>query len=123
MKNLKNMSIEEMTRWFDEKYENGDICLHLTENPYEAIYMFPNGCMIDGDFDCGCRGNDHRCIEEITKADRYSNDFWEEVHYELGLIRIVPEYGEVLIGERQKLSDAQEEMIDYLGWEVDAYIR
>lgn len=123
MENLKNMSIEEMIRWFDEKYENGDICLHLTENPDEAIYMFPNGCMIDGDFDCGCRGNDHRCIEEITKADRYSNDFWEEVHYELGLIRIVPEYGEILIGERQQLSEEQQYMIDYFGWDVDAYIK
>ena len=123
MKNFKNMNYSDMAQWFNEKYENGDICLHLTDNPDEAIYVFPNGCMIDGDFDYGCRGNDHRCIEELTNTNRYDNGFWEEVHYELGLVRIVPEYGEVLIGERQKLSKAQEEIIECLGWEISAYIK
>lgn len=123
MESLKKMGYSDMVKWFNEKYENGDIYLHLTDNPDEAIYMFPNGCMIDGDFDYGCRGNDHRCIEEITKADRYSDNFWDEVHYDLGLIRIVPEYGEVLIGERQELSDAQKELIEYMSLEVDAYIK
>lgn len=123
MKDFKKMSIKDMADWFNKKYENGDISLHLTENIDEAIYMFPNGCMIDGDFDCGCRGNDHRCIEELTSKNRYDYGFWEEVHYELGLIRIVPEYGEVLIGEQQQLSEEQQYLIDYCGFDIDAYIK
>ena len=116
MKDVKMMSKSEMINYFDELYMN------LTDDPKEAIYMFPNGLMIDGGFDCGSRGEDHRCIEEITVNDRYGN-LWDEVHNELGLIRIVPESRTALISESQTLTAAQKNFIKEYHYNVEAYIK
>ena len=116
MKDVKMMSKSEMINYFDELYMN------LTDDPKEAIYMFPNGLMIDGGFDCGSRGEDHRCIEEITVNDRYGN-LWDEVHNELGLIRIVPESRTALISESQTLTAAQKNFIKDYHYNVEAYIK
>ena len=116
MKDVKMMSKSEMINYFDGLYMN------LTDDPKEAIYMFPNGLMIDGGFYCGSRGEDHRCIEEITVNDRYGN-LWDEVHNELGLIRIVPESRTALISESQTLTAAQKNFIKDYHYNVEAYIK
>ena len=116
MKDVKMMSKSEMINYFDELYMN------LTDDPKEAIYMFPNGLMIDGGFDCGSRGEDHRCIEEIMVNDRYDN-LWDEVHNDLGLIRIVPASHTVLISESQTLTAAQKNFIKDYNYNVEAYIK
>lgn len=118
---FKDMSKTEMTKWFAKRSDDHD--LEFTTNPDEAIYMFPNGLMLDGEFYYGSRCKDHRCIEQITKHNRYDmGEFWQEVHYDLGLIRIVPESETVMIGGHQNLSKKQQDFIKNSNFEVKPYI-
>lgn len=102
----------------DELIDNG---YELTENPMEAIYIFEDGTMIDGIFDCGLRSEDHRMIECLMESDRYDNNFWDDVHSQLKVVRLVPETKFALIAENQILSPIQESIINEYGYEVEVY--
>jgi hypothetical protein len=94
----------------------------LTDNPFEALYILADGSMIWGEFDCGVRGIDHRMIELfVDGADRYESKFWDIVHYELGLVRTVPESMTALIKEGQKLTEEQKRIIENAGYELEVY--
>lgn len=92
-----------------------------TNNPNEAIYIFPNGLMISGDFDCGMRGTDHRMIECFMESDRYDNNFWDDVHEQLKVVRLVPETRFALIAEGQEITSEQLEIINDQGYEIEIY--
>lgn len=93
----------------------------MTGNIMEAIYLLEDGQMISGDFDCGMRGTDHRMIECIAEGDRYDNDFWDNVHANFNLVRLVPETMIALITVGQEITAIQEEMLESAGYELEEY--
>lgn len=93
----------------------------LTNNIQHAIYIFPNGDMIDGGFDCGSRGEDHRMIECLMNIDRYDNNFWESVHAQLQVVRLVPETKFALIANGQTLTDKQIQAIKKAKYQIEVY--
>lgn len=107
MKQIKNKLIE-----YDYK---------LTTNPMESIYIFPDGSMIDGGFDCGSRGEDHRMIECLMESDRYDNHFWDDVHIQLNVVRLVPESMIALISKGQQLTKKQLTIINKTEYLVEEY--
>ena len=95
--------------------------LQLTQDIAHSIYLLPNGEGVDGEFDYGSRGLDHRVIEQVTPIDRYHPDFWDYVHFNLGLVRIVPETETALIRANQTLTQAQAKAIDALNYTIETY--
>lgn len=96
----------------------------VTQNPDEAIYVTPEGVLIGGEFDYGSRGVDHRCISCLVPGIQpYENHtaFWNYVHEELRLVRLVPETKTALIGFKQALTKIQREFIEKTGYEVEEY--
>ncbi|MCY8256471.1 hypothetical protein MOC12_21170 [Bacillus spizizenii] len=94
---------------------------NMTDNLDEAIYILADGQLISGDFDYGMRGTDHRMIECIAEGDRYDNNFWENVHNEFQLVRLVPETQIALIIEGQELTAEQEEILNNSSYEIEVY--
>ncbi|MCY0092269.1 MULTISPECIES: hypothetical protein [Bacillus amyloliquefaciens group] len=109
LKSLKNEIIEEG--------------YNFTENPMEALYILSDGTMISGDFDCGIRGTDHRMIDSVVEgSDRYDESkFWDIVHYDLQLVRTVPETKIALIGTKQVLTADQKRIISDAGYKIEKY--
>lgn len=93
----------------------------LTNNGNEAIYIFPDGEMIDGAYDYGSRSEDHRMIECVMSTDRYDDNFWEDVHNQLKVVRLVPETKFALILKGQELTEKQIKIIERYGYEVEEY--
>ena len=95
----------------------------FTNNVAEAIYLLPDGTMIDGEFDYGMRGQDHRIIEAgIEGLDRYDGDkFWDVVHKDYNLVRLVPETGYALIRKCQRLTEKQKYILAQTNYEVEYY--
>lgn len=93
----------------------------FTDNPKEAIYIFPNGLMIDGGFDCGSRGEDHRMIECLMETDRYDDNFWDDVHEQLQVVRLVPETMYALIAKGQELTHEQLTIINENDYDIEEY--
>lgn len=104
----------------EEKIENAGYS--MTDNPWNAIYVLPDGSMIDGDFDCGLRGTDHRMIECIFagRINRYDPHFWKKVFEATGAVMLVPESQEALIPEEMKDSVTrwQWAVINEIGYEL-----
>lgn len=98
-----------------------DYGYQFTNNPMEAIYIFPDGSMIDGMFDCGLRGEDHRLIECLMNSDRYDKHFWDDVHAHLKVVRLVPETKIGLIKVGQELTKKQLEILTSNGYEIEEY--
>lgn len=107
-----------MNTIINELEENG---YTFTKNAKEAIYIFPNGLMIDGVFDYGSRCEDHRMIECLMDSDRYDSNFWEDVHNQLGVVRLVPESMVALIIEGQKLTKEQLTIIKKWKYDIEKY--
>ena len=103
--------------------ELNEMGFDFTTNPYECIYILPNGEMLDGGFDCGYRGIDHNMIDCIVPYDRYDNhiEFWNYVHDILNLVRVVPECGSCLIGVNQELTQEQINIISEIDFEIERY--
>lgn len=98
----------------------------LTDCPEEAIYILDDGRMIDGGFDYGCRGIDHRMIFCAYDENPYASkipfsEWWNRVHKQYRLVRLVPEAKIALIKGRQRLTREQERIIEYLGYELEVY--
>jgi hypothetical protein len=94
---------------------------NMTDNINEAIYLLSDGSMISGDFDYGSRGTDHRMIEILMESDRYDDNFWNDVHTQLEVVRLVPESNMALIIEGQELSTAQEALLINTEYEIEVY--
>ena len=111
------MNVNEMKeKLYDEGYE-------LTDCADCAIYVMADGSMIDGCFDWGVRGYDHRMIDFLVPVDIYEDfeGFWNYVHENLGLLRVVPETNICLALVNQELTDEQMEFIEMTGFELERY--
>lgn len=95
--------------------------LLITNNLNEAMYLLPDGLGIWGEFYDGVRCADHRQIEQVTVHSRYDEGFWDEVHFTLGLVRLVPETETALIRLNQELTDKQQKAIERLGYDIEVY--
>lgn len=94
----------------------------MTKKFMEAIYIFPNGEMVDGGFDCGSRGEDHRMIECIMDGmDRYTSGFWDAVHDIYGVVRLVPETKYALVKIGQELTKEQRRLIKAYRFKIEEY--
>lgn len=93
----------------------------FTNNINLAIWILEDGSMIDGDWDCGMRAEDHRIIEAGVDGNRYDDDFWDTIHDEYKLIRLVPETKFALIKVGQELTSIQKEMLSLTDYEIEEY--
>lgn len=116
MTQAQAVNMEQVKATFEE-YGYG-----MTTKFKEAIYIFPNGEMVNGEFDCGTRGNDHRMIECIMDGmDRYTPGFWDAVHERYGVVRLVPEYNSGLVKVGQELTKEQRRMIRAYRYTIEEY--
>lgn len=96
--------------------------LLTTKDINQALWLLPYGIMIDGEFDFGMRGQDHRVIECIVpNMNRYSEGFWDYIHYELRGIRLCPESNTALIKEGQKLTNKQKQILKTTNYIIECY--
>lgn len=79
-----------------------------------AFYLLADGTTWDGDFQDGCRCNDHREVEAFTTLDRYDDGFWEHVTVNMGLILIVPECKEIQVNPNWQPTAEQKTVIRLL---------
>lgn len=102
--------------------------LRFTDDPTRAIYLFPNGEMIDGwskeaRLYGGPRDSDHgNSIQGlIPNLNRYanSNKFWTKCFEKLNFILLVPETAVAIYAYNQKLTKAQELVLEELNYQVD----
>lgn len=102
--------------------------LRFTDDPTRAIYLFPNGEMIDGwskeaRLYGGPRDSDHgNSIQGlIPNLNRYanSNKFWTKCFEKLNFILLVPETAVAIYAYNQKLTKAQELVLEQLDYQVD----
>lgn len=71
--------------------------IQFTTNILEAIYILPDGTMIDGCFYDGDRTEDHRLLELISQYDRYDgNLFWLDILETKNILMIIPETKTIL---------------------------
>lgn len=97
--------------------------VNFTDYLSNALWLLPDGTMIDGEYDYGNRGQDHRIIESgIVGLDRYDGrKFWDACHKDYKLVRLVPETGYAMISPRQKLTQEQESILKYSNYEIEKY--
>ena len=100
----------------------------LSMDPEVALYILRDGSLISGNYEYGSRTEDHRMIEGLISEGKelYTGDpekFWGALHAKTGLIRVVPETQEALIGVNQSLSQTQRELIKRLDYQVDEYVK
>ena len=105
------------------KLQLEDMGYALTDDMENAIYVLQDGSMVDGEFDCGYRGLDHNMISFAVPVNRSQDytGFWNYVHNQLGLLRVVPETGICLAGVDQELTEEQEEFVNYMGYDLERY--
>ncbi len=87
----------------------------FTDNLEESVFILKNGNLVDGGFFGGdTRTIEHREIAEsvVLDKDRYDKDFWSVFHQRTSMIMVVPETRELLIMEKQKLSNEQKAIIN-----------
>ena len=87
----------------------------FTDNLEESVLILKNGNLVDGGFFGGdTRTIEHREIAEsvVLDKDRYDKDFWSVFHQRTSMIMVVPETRELLIMEKQKLSNEQKAIIN-----------
>ena len=102
--------------------------LEFTDDPTKAIYLFPNGEMIDGwskeaRLYGGPRDSDHgnRIDGLIPDLNRYVNSdkFWIRYFEQLNFVLLVPETCVAICAYNQKLTKAQECVLEELDYQVD----
>lgn len=87
----------------------------FTDNLEESVFILKNENLVDGGFFGGnTRTIEHREIAEsvVLDKDRYDKDFWSVLHQRTSMIMVVPETRELLIMEKQKLSNEQKAIIN-----------
>ena len=101
-----------------------DIFSHFnfTDNPHEAIFLLEDCRMIDGEFDCGMRGVDHNIIIGAIGGNHMDRSkAWDIIHDDFRVVRLVPETKIALINTTQELTQEQQQIIDYLDYEIERY--
>ena len=102
--------------------------LSFTDDPTRAIYLFPNGEMIDGwskeaRIYGGTRDSDHgNSIQGlIPNLNRYvnSDEFWIKYFEKLNFVLLVPETGVAIYAYNQELTKAQQLVLEELNYQVD----
>lgn len=107
--------------------------LVFTDDPTRAIYLFPNGEMIDGwskeaRLYGGSRDSDHGNsiqglipnLKRYEDTDKFDCDkFWITCFEKLNFVLLVPEEGVAIYAYNQNLTDAQECVLEELNYEVD----
>ena len=87
-----------------------------TEDIDQAIFIMKDGTLIDGEFDCGIRGDDHNEL-----LDYFDGMTWEELHQQLKIVRLVPETKFALIGKDQELNQDQQDLLNNSDYQVAEY--
>lgn len=107
--------------------------LGFTDDPTRAIYLFPNGEMIDGwskeaRLYGGPRDSDHGNsiqglipnLKRYEDTDKFDCDkFWITCFEKLNFVLLVPEEGVAIYAYNQNLTDAQECVLEELNYQVD----
>lgn len=107
--------------------------LVFTDDPTRAIYLFPNGEMIDGwskeaRLYGGPRDSDHGNsiqglipnLKRYEDTDKFDSDkFWITCFEKLNFVLLVPEEGVAIYAYNQNLTDAQECVLEELNYQVD----
>lgn len=94
----------------------------LTENAHEAIFVTQKGILFDGEFDCGLRGIDHASIECVPENyNRNDPYFWDKIHQDFKIVRLVPELSQAFALKRQRLTKEQKSTINNLGYKLLRY--
>jgi hypothetical protein len=111
-------------RLFKKRAIEGGLVVH--NDLSQAMYLLPDGSMIDGEFDYGSRGQDHRAVfVAVDYPDYYevSNtmELWDRLHKEYRLVRLVPESMTALIKGRQRLTPEQMNILAHSGYEIEKY--
>lgn len=88
----------------------------ITEDINQAIFIMNDGTLIDGEFDCGIRGNDHNEL-----LSYFEGLDWEELHKQLNIVRLVPETKIALIGKGQELNQLQQYLLANSSYQVAEY--
>ena len=88
----------------------------ITEDINEAIFIMKDGTLIDGEFDCGIRGDDHNEL-----LDYFGGMDWEELHQQLNIVRLVPETKFALVGKDQELNQLQRDQLNNSNYQVAKY--
>ena len=109
--NMSRISDEEVKEYCGKDLSVGNL-LQVIE---KSLNILRDGTLVDGAFEYGSRGEDHRLIECCMNGiDRYDKQFWSKVHTELGVVQLVPETQTILIMEGQNITTEQKEIIDKL---------
>ena len=87
-----------------------------TEDINQAIFIMNDGTLIDGEFDCSIRGNDHNEL-----LSYFEGLDWKELHKQLNIVRLVPETKIALIGKSQELNQPQQDLLINSGYQVAKY--
>ena len=87
-----------------------------TDDIAQAIFIMEDGTLIDGEFDCGTRGDDHNEL-----LSYFEGMTWAEIHQQLKVIRLVPETNFALIGKDQKLNAIQNNLLANSNYQVAEY--
>ena len=87
-----------------------------TDDINQAIFIMKDGTLIDGEFDCGIRGDDHNEL-----LDYFDGMTWEELHQQLNIVRLVPETKFALIGKGQELNQDQQDLLNNSDYQVAEY--
>ena len=87
-----------------------------TDDINQAIFIMKDGTLIDGEFDCGIRGDDHNEL-----LDYFDGMTWEELHQQLDIVRLVPETKFALIGKGQELNQDQQDLLNNSDYQVAEY--
>ena len=89
--------------------------IEFTPLPDHAIYILPDGSLIDGCFYDGDRTEEHRITELLSEFDRYDGDkFWLDLFENLNMAMLVPESKQILITPKQKITPKQREVMNNL---------
>lgn len=99
--------------------------IQFTTNIKEAIYILPDGTMIDGCFIDDLRTEDHRLLELISIYNRYDGDkFWLDILDNKNILMIVPETKQVFYVNKKlnnKTTKILNELIFIEGYELLEY--
>lgn len=99
----------------------------LTDNIETAIYLLPDGQMIDGNFMDGMRNEDHRMIfTAVDYGDYYESrnpgeTHWDRLHREYRVARLVPESDIALVRSRQRLTEQQQNILNQSSYTIERY--
>lgn len=93
--------------------ENFEPC-ELTDNVWESIVILSDGTMLNGEFDCGIRGNDHDMFLSLFEDSNVEN-----ILNATGAVLMVPETQTYIIANGQTLTDVQKDLIAETGYVLE----